>query len=188
MPPKRSISAKDIVNDIRGGLADTELMEKYHLSSRGLQSLFRKFVEGKFVSRAELDVRTSLDQDTAEVTGVRRYRRRYPVLPATVHEPGNPETKGMLRDITERGVGITGIEASVDEIRTFVIRAGSLSGFEPFQLQAICRWAKKGDDGKHTAGFEITSISRENLQGLRDLIQGFTLAADTVALMRPDPQ
>ena len=37
---KRTIKAKDIVNDIHEGLADLQLMSKYGLSLKGLQGVF----------------------------------------------------------------------------------------------------------------------------------------------------
>jgi hypothetical protein len=44
MTTKRTIKAKDIVNDIRSGLTNLQLMEKYNLSSKGLQSIFTKLI------------------------------------------------------------------------------------------------------------------------------------------------
>lgn len=42
---KSKINAKEVLEDLRAGFDDTHLMEKYNLSARGLQSLFKKLVE-----------------------------------------------------------------------------------------------------------------------------------------------
>ena len=44
-PQKKRIRAKDVANDITSGLSDTQLMEKYQLTSRGLQSVFQKLLQ-----------------------------------------------------------------------------------------------------------------------------------------------
>jgi hypothetical protein len=39
---KKTVDAKEILDDIKAGLGSTALMEKYQLSEKGLQSLFKK--------------------------------------------------------------------------------------------------------------------------------------------------
>jgi hypothetical protein len=51
---KRAIKAKEAVADIRSGMDDASLMEKYHLSAEGLQSLFDKLVTGGFIDLSEI--------------------------------------------------------------------------------------------------------------------------------------
>ena len=51
---KRAIKAKEAVADIRSGMDDAALMEKYHLSAEGLQSLFDKLVTGGFIDLSEI--------------------------------------------------------------------------------------------------------------------------------------
>ena len=50
---KRKINAKQAVRDIRLGLTDADMMEKYELSSRGLQSLFEKLITEGLVDPIE---------------------------------------------------------------------------------------------------------------------------------------
>lgn len=45
MTEKRKINGQAFINDIRSGMSDTELMLKYKLSSRMLQSLFRTLLK-----------------------------------------------------------------------------------------------------------------------------------------------
>ncbi|MEW6347701.1 MAG: hypothetical protein AB1646_01450 [Thermodesulfobacteriota bacterium] len=57
--PKRQVSAKEVVTDLRAGKTDLELMRKYELSPKGLESLLNKLVQKGIVAPAELDSRKS---------------------------------------------------------------------------------------------------------------------------------
>jgi hypothetical protein len=59
MEPKPKIKARNIVNDIRSHMTDPELMAKYDLSARGLQSAFIKLLDARAITQAELDRRPS---------------------------------------------------------------------------------------------------------------------------------
>ncbi len=51
---KVKIDAHDVVHDIRAGLNDTDLMRKYKLTAKGLQSLRSKLFEHGLITREEL--------------------------------------------------------------------------------------------------------------------------------------
>lgn len=59
-PPTRTIGAGRFLKDIRSGLDDEELMEKYRLSPRQLQGLFRELIEAGLVTPMELSSRLSI--------------------------------------------------------------------------------------------------------------------------------
>jgi uncharacterized protein (DUF433 family) len=42
---KRKISARELLTDVRAGLNDSNLMEKYQLDKEGLQYLLRRLVD-----------------------------------------------------------------------------------------------------------------------------------------------
>jgi len=54
---KKKVSAKESVTDIRSGMSDAALMEKYHLSPSGLQSLFDKLVGAGYIDLSEIHQR-----------------------------------------------------------------------------------------------------------------------------------
>jgi uncharacterized protein (DUF433 family) len=58
--PSLKIKSGDVVKDIRAGLDNEELKEKYQLSPRQLQSLFRKIIDAKLMSPLELASRLSV--------------------------------------------------------------------------------------------------------------------------------
>lgn len=66
---KREIKAREALNDIRQGMTDLDLMEKYRITDKGLRSLFKKLLaagllrpreienrDGTFVSTVTLDL------------------------------------------------------------------------------------------------------------------------------------
>jgi CheY-like chemotaxis protein len=70
---KPVIDAKEAIEAIRSGMSDHDLMEKFNVSAKGVQSLLRKLVAAGVVTQAELDKRMSeshnwalLEEDAAE--------------------------------------------------------------------------------------------------------------------------
>lgn len=59
---RRSISAKDLLKDIRSGLDDGQLMEKYQLSPVQLENIFGKLVDADFITVVELHERARLSE------------------------------------------------------------------------------------------------------------------------------
>jgi len=184
---KRKIRARDIVNDIRAGLEDGALMHKYRLTAKGIQRIFLKLLESNLITQVELSSRMSQHDDTAEIEDLREFPRNYPALSVTVYDGSKDGQQGVVRDITERGIGVKGIDAKPDETKQFVICPGGLTSFDTIQFQATCRWVENDEhaNGQCVAGFEITSISEADLTELREVIGGFTLTADTLAMMLP---
>lgn len=67
MPEKKSLSAKEVVADIRAGATDEFLIAKYGISKNGLQSLFRKLQTAKYITQAEMDRRAPAEKAKAVV-------------------------------------------------------------------------------------------------------------------------
>jgi hypothetical protein len=61
---KRKIKGKEFVRDLRNGMADRQLMEKYALSAGQLRSVFRKLVDSGAIDEMELYIRTTLSEST----------------------------------------------------------------------------------------------------------------------------
>ncbi len=64
---KRTIKAKDVVHDIRAHMTDAQIMEKHHLSARGLQSVLKKLIRHNLVSESDLAVRPVGYEDTVAI-------------------------------------------------------------------------------------------------------------------------
>lgn len=56
---KPKIGAREAVNDIKSGMTDAELMEKYKLTAKGLESLFGKLVQAKLLEQSFVGKRTA---------------------------------------------------------------------------------------------------------------------------------
>lgn len=57
------VNAQEAARDIRLGMNDSQLMEKYRLTFKGLQSLFTKLMTAKLITQADLVRRLDLDMD-----------------------------------------------------------------------------------------------------------------------------
>ena len=64
MATKRTINANEIVKDIRSRMTDLQLMKKYTLSARGLESVMKKLLEAKLITKAEFNWRPVEYDDT----------------------------------------------------------------------------------------------------------------------------
>jgi hypothetical protein len=102
---------------------------------------------------------------------VRSQERYYLDFDTLVYDEARPEIHGKVVDVTEEGVGLQGIEAHVDEIKTLVVLGDPFGESFPFEFRAICRWARRADDDTQTAGFQIVKIAPKDLEELRKLIR-----------------
>jgi hypothetical protein len=57
---KRKINAKQLVEDIRSGTDDNNLMRKYDLTAEQLEEVFGKLVDADFITALELYERAKL--------------------------------------------------------------------------------------------------------------------------------
>jgi len=64
---KKKISVAEALADIRAGLSDGEIMEKYGLSRNQLDILFGKLVEANHISKSELEARKAALAGTVEL-------------------------------------------------------------------------------------------------------------------------
>ncbi|MBI5251614.1 MAG: PilZ domain-containing protein [Desulfomonile tiedjei] len=178
MRSRRIIEAREIVRDVRDGMSDAELMKKYNLSSKGLQSAFQKLVDNRIMTVQELygQRESESGDDTMIIYDMRQLPRYLLTVVVPVYDDARPQQQGMLRDITEKGIGITGIQARIGEIKTLAIVCGEYFGGNDIRLEAECRWVEHDPSGDSwQAGFQIIKISKENLVQLRRLVGTLTL-------------
>ncbi|MFH0824448.1 MAG: hypothetical protein V2B18_16970, partial [Pseudomonadota bacterium] len=57
----------NVVRDLKMGMSDADLMQKYNLSAKGLQSLFGKLVRAKLITQTELQKRMPFAVTTVDV-------------------------------------------------------------------------------------------------------------------------
>jgi hypothetical protein len=64
---KRTMNAKEFLADIKGGMDDAGLMEKYRLSGDFLQSVFEKLVDVGLLKRRDIEKRTLLSEKSIAI-------------------------------------------------------------------------------------------------------------------------
>ena len=175
---RRRISARKLVSDIASGMTETQLMKKYGLSQKRLQSVCSKLLAARNAKKKEFQEEIPIDQSTVIEANVRQLQRYYPDFDVPIYESLSPEVQGRVRDITEEGVGVVGIDSLVYDVKTFVVLGDPFGEVGPFEFEAECRWAKAHDGLKRSvSGYRIVDISEHDLRLLRKLIHLIALRA-----------
>jgi hypothetical protein len=177
MREKRRINGKNIINDLRSGITDWELRMKYGLSTSGLCKIFEKLVDSEAMSHSELSGWSPLYSLRT------RYKdsRSYPRADLTVRVPIydlQTGSIGILRDISEQGLRVAGIDARVGQARTFQIPIEMCMQAEPLLIIAECKWAKTRGKIKEyvVAGFEIIDLPPKDRHTLQNFISVLLLS------------
>ena len=68
---KAIVNAEDAVRSIRSGMTDEALMEKYEISQKGLESLFRKLIATGAIEQSDLDRRRDSLHGTGWIPSLR---------------------------------------------------------------------------------------------------------------------
>jgi len=157
---------------------ESQLMRKYGLSRKKLQSVCSKLLAARNRTANEFQEEMPIDHTTVIEVNVRQIQRYYPDFDVPIYESISPEIHGRVRDITEEGVGVEGIEAAAYEFKTFVVLGDPFGEVGPFEFEAECRWAKANDgDRRNVSGYRIVDISEPDLRQLRKLIHLIALRA-----------
>ncbi len=167
----KPIDGTDLTKDIRAGMSDAELMQKYGLSSEGLRFTLQTLIDTQVISLDEMYNTTSSQSDTVLVNDMRESPRYFFAVVVEIYETNRPHIRGNLSNITESGIATEGIEAREGDAKVFVIPTDRFPEVERIVLEAECRWAKQDEStGEWSAGFEITKISDECLDNLAKLM------------------
>lgn len=168
---ERANVARMMSADIKEGMSVTELMAKYQLSPTGLGLAMKVltdegFIQSKSETRVHEEIRPQEHADRRESP-----RRLIPVT-VPVLDSLNLGNKGTVRDLTEKGLSVIGVEASVGQIKRLAVMGDDLGALDPFEVQAECRWVQSGTDAEHpVAGFQITEISDRDMECLRNFLR-----------------
>jgi hypothetical protein len=117
---KPGVSAKAVVADIKSGVSDAEMMSKYQLSAKGLESLYSKLIERNLVTSAELAGRRAVPSERSELESP---------------EPG-PQSASRA---AQSGINAGMAQAAVDHIRKGSHDSEIMAdlGLSPSQLQKL---------------------------------------------------
>jgi|WetSurMetagenome_2_1015567.scaffolds.fasta_scaffold383259_1 hypothetical protein len=166
----KHIQAKEIVADIRNGLSDSDIMQKYGLTETGLQKLFRSLLDKKWLTPAEFEAWTIFSNNTV-VLDVRLHSRHRLNFLLPIFDAHRPENSGAVVSISRQGLGVEGLKVEPDTVLTLVIPLDRILGGTPLLLQARCRWvhtAGKGTPG--AAGFFVITVAQGSWEKLLDYV------------------
>ncbi len=169
MTDQRKIKAGEAVKDIRSGMTDSELMEKYKISAIGLRQLFKQLLEAKAIQFSELRARNAPYEDAADLDDFRSSLRDQVTFPLTIYEEINPNNKGMISDISRTGLRIGGVSARTGEVKTFVVPAEHSDLNSPVIFQAVCKWVQAESDSGDSSGFDLVKVLSGNWGDLQIL-------------------
>jgi hypothetical protein len=169
---------------VTGYLSELELFDWLRLTESQFSPVFREDDEDggawtpagdeASVTDGEITDARSVGAPRDEITNPPLMLKRIPVrLP--VEEPGDQGWFAFVRDLSEselRAASPTENFCRVGDRKTLVLRTDVLGEREPIELEATCQWIKKKARRVeyYVAGFEITSISHNELDKLRLLI------------------
>ncbi len=170
--PKRTIVIKDFIRDFQSGKTNQELIQDYELDLWGLRNTLKKMVEIKALALDEVRDRIPSFHGVSDGDDRRSWKRRFVLFSFPVYEADDLEEEGLVNDITENGLQVSGIKSRIGEAKSLLIRADEFADIYPFVFEATCRWINpENERGEFAAGFEITNISEGGLTELRKLIK-----------------
>jgi hypothetical protein len=170
---RRKISARQVVEDIRSGTAVMDLLQKYKLTSGELRRLVDKLLHSRLLDQRELESWSTLNHEITVIRGVRQDSRITIDFPLRVQDCGHPYKQGIVRDLSQKGIGVLGIKARVGETRTLVVRLNGIGDCCAVKFEAKCRWViqTEAEGQECLAGFEITGIDNAALNKLRKVLR-----------------
>lgn len=170
--PRRTIIIKDFVRDFKAGTPNPDLMQQYELDLWGLRNTLKRLIEIKVLGEDDVRDRMPTFHDASGGDDRRLLKRRFVLFSFPIYVADDLEEEGLVNDITEQGLQVSGIQVGVGEAKSLLIRADEFADIYPFVFEATCRWANpENEQGEFAAGFEITHISDGGLEELRKLIQ-----------------
>jgi uncharacterized protein (DUF433 family) len=170
-PAVKRIEVGKIVKDVLAGRTAHELINDYGLSATQFRDLSRQLVESKHLRRDQLGPELLARMDAPVPTEIRSEIRETVDFDVDVFEPERPNIVGKVLEVSTRGLRITGISATPDEIKRLRIGGDVLGQHESFQFEAQCRWTGGALESKDfVGGYMIVNISEKDSQELAKLI------------------
>ncbi|MBI4962354.1 MAG: PilZ domain-containing protein [Desulfomonile tiedjei] len=177
---KRQIKGRDLIKDVRAGMADWELQVKYRLSPKDLRAAFNNLVAREAITHDELYQISPFYKDAADGFKERRHCRADLPVYVPVHDVDTAAI-GVLRDVSETGFRVAGLEATIGQVKTFLLPVETFISADPLVITAECKWIEtKGRHKVYTvAGFEIIDIPDKVQAILREFTELISLGCKT---------
>ncbi|HMK37074.1 MAG TPA: PilZ domain-containing protein [Desulfomonilaceae bacterium] len=113
-----------------------------------------------------------IDISKSQIAQMRSSPRSYPIVMLPIFDVDDPTIEGLIQDISETGVQVSGMKIKPDAKKTFIIQPENFSGIKPFSFDAECRWVRpQTEDQPCMSGFEIIGISEKDKEELKKVLQ-----------------
>ncbi len=170
-PARKKIKVKGFIRDFRSGTPDTELMAKHGLSREGLYMVYQRLIDLKAIHADEVFGEPELRSKSVDPVHMREMERFCLDFELTVYEAAHPGNRGIVRDITEKGVGLSGISCSQGDHKVLMINPDKFMDISPFLFKGECVWSDLDVVTRQVlSGFKVDEISDEDSDRLRQLI------------------
>jgi PAS domain S-box-containing protein len=171
MATEKEFSTRNFVNDLRSGLGDSSLMDKYGLSPYGFLEALDTLIESNAISYAELQSILPLDKQEITYEEMRAYPRSPVREPILVYDMADPLSEGRIKNMSKGGLLIEGIRSKIGETKRFLILPKGFPSISSLTLEGECRWTStKAETGAFCGGFLILRISKMALFEIEKLL------------------
>jgi DNA-binding Lrp family transcriptional regulator len=168
---KNKVRINEVVKDIRSSLTKQELMEKHRLTSRGLSWVLTKLISMGAISWEEIYGKVCSSYQELALDMLRRSERHTPHFYVPIYASAEPKIVGRVRDVSQHGISVKGIQAEVDETQTLIIPGDSFGELGRLIFDARCAWSGKDSWGEYLSGFEITNVEAGSKREFQLLIE-----------------
>jgi hypothetical protein len=169
------IHVRKILEDVKTGVPERELVKKYGLSSKRLKLLVEVIAKRDSRLHEALYSQFGIYRRTADYLSSRRFDRLRVPIAIRVYDKLFSQ-QGFLRDISENGIRVAGMSTQVGQSAILFLPLDEMGDLNPLEFKAVCRWSKeKGTHSKCTvSGFEVTDMTgslRSRFLGLIEFLR-----------------
>jgi hypothetical protein len=156
------INSREIVREILSGMTDVKLMEKYRLTTKGLEYVFRQLLDMRALNHIDIMAWSIFGNKIISTKNIRLFPRQSLDFLLPVFDPAHPELEGAVQNVSLNGLCVRGIPATVGEIKTFSISLDLSHQVVSHPFRARCRWSRVHRESEdHVIGFSVSSDSRD---------------------------
>jgi hypothetical protein len=165
---QQKMALMDVLQGVRSGLSDHELMLRYRLTPEEMERAFTQLLAEKLIEPIELEGRTAPVLRDYRMVSPRSTPRRFPTFDVKVRFEDDHGQEGYLLDVNEKGLAVQGLGAFQGEVRTLTVMGDEVFELDLFTFQARCRWVRgNGCNGGRLCGFEILDMPEETMEDFR---------------------
>jgi hypothetical protein len=168
---RSDITLRKVIEDIKSGMGDVIIMEKYQISPSVLLRIKQNLSHSSAPHEPKSEVSLASEHRIK-----RRGPRYYVCYSIRTQDANNRQNVGTVNDISNQGIQVRGLTARVGQTLTLTVLGEAFHAHSSFSFEATCCWKASDDGGECVAGFAITKISPKDLQQLRKLIDELTVA------------